>query len=99
METNLVAFLTTLSTGGAAALVAALFSYLSEQFPAFGKQPPAAKLAEHVGLSGGLGLGAWYLLTYQPALLAQLQPGFAVIVLSVAPILINQAWHKLVNKA
>lgn len=99
MDTNLVAFLTTLSTGGAAAIIAALFSYLSEKFPAFGKQHPTAKLAEHIGLSGAVGLGAWYLLTYQPALLSQLQPAFSVLVLSVAPILVNQAWHKLVNKA
>lgn len=99
LDTNLQSLLTTLATGGSAALVAVFLSWLAEQWPAFKLQSSTLKFLEQVVLSGALGLGAWYLLTYQPALLAQLQPAFTAIALSVAPILAGQLWHSKVNKA
>ena len=97
METNLTALIQTLATGGAAALIAVLFSWLAEQWPAFGAQSAASKLVEQVAASAALGLGAWYLVTYQPALLVTLQPVFGALVLAIAPVLANQLWHRKIN--
>jgi len=87
-----------LATGGAAAVVAVLFSWLSEQIPAFGTQKPLAKFIEQLVVSGGLGLGAWYLITYQPDLITKLAPIFGALVLAVAPLLANQVWHAVTKK-
>lgn len=96
--TDLNQVLKDLSTGGAAILVALLFSWLAEHWPAFGAQPSIVKFAEQIALSGGLGVGAWYLITYQPDLVTALAPVFSVLVLSLAPIFVNQLWHATVNK-
>jgi len=88
-----------LATGGAAALVAVLFSWLGSQWPAFNAQKPVAKWLEQVGASAVLGIGAFYLVTYQSTLITQLEPWFVALALAVGPLLLNQAWHALVNKS
>lgn len=98
LPTDLNKVLQDLSTGGAAILVAVIFSWLAEQWPAFGAQPPMVKFAEQAAASGGLGVGSWYLITYQPELVTQLAPIFAILVMSLAPVILNQVWHAVTKK-
>lgn len=90
---DLAAVLAYLAAGGAAAIVAAALSWLAERLPAFGDLPPLTKWMIQVGASAALGLGAWYLVTYQPALIEQMAPVFRALVLAVTPVLANQLWH------
>jgi len=82
-----------LATGGAAVVAAIVLSWLSSKVPAFAAMEPTAKWGIQVGLSAALGLGAWYLVTYQPALIAQLADVFKALILAVLPAFANQIWH------
>lgn len=98
LPTDLNQVLIYLSTGGAAVVAVVVVSWLGEQLPAFGALPPLFKFLIQAVLSAGLGLGAWYLLTYQPALVAQLAPIFAALVAALGPIIVNQIFHFAVNR-
>lgn len=82
-----------LATGGAAVVAAVVVSWLSARIPQFGALDGNVKWSAQVGLSALLGLGAYYLITYQPALITQLAPVFKVLVLAVAPAIGNQLWY------
>lgn len=98
MPKDLFSVIQDLATGGAAAIIAVLFSWLTEQFPQFGAQKPLAKFSEQLAASAGLGVGAWYLITYQPDLITKLAPLFGALVLAVGPLLANQIWHAVTKK-
>ena len=91
--TNLAGVADYLATGGAAVVAAIVLSYLSSKVPAFAALDSTVKWAVQVGLSAALGLGAWYLVTYQPALIAQLSDVFKALILAVLPAFANQIWH------
>ena len=91
--TDLPSVVDYLATGGAAIVAAALVSWLAERIPQFGALAGSVKWSVQIGLSAGLGVGAWYLINYQPALIAQLAPVFKAVVLAVGPVIANQLWH------
>lgn len=91
--TDLPSVVDYLATGGAAIVAAVVVSWLAEKLPAFKAWSATAKWAAQVGLSALLGVGAWYLINYQPELLKQLAPIFKAVVLAVAPAIVNQIWH------
>lgn len=91
--TNLAGVADYLATGGAAVVAAIVLSWLSGKVPAFATLDSTVKWAVQVGLSAALGLGAWYLVTYQPALIAQLADVFKALILAVLPAFANQIWH------
>ncbi len=91
--TNLAGVADYLATGGAAVVAAIVLSYLSSKLPAFAALDGTVKWGIQVGLSAALGLGAWYLVTYQPALITQLADVFKALILAVLPAFANQIWH------
>ena len=91
--TNLAGVADYLATGGAAVVAAIVLSWISSKVPAFAALDSTVKWAVQVGLSAALGLGAWYLVTYQPALIAQLSDVFKALILAVLPAFANQIWH------
>lgn len=91
--TNLAGVADYLATGGAAVVAAIVLSWISSKVPAFAALDATVKWAVQVGLSAALGLGAWYLVTYQPALIAQLADVFKALILAVLPAFANQIWH------
>ena len=97
LPTDLNQVLNFLSTGGAAVVAAVAVSWLAERLPAFGALPALAKFGIQAALSVGLGAGAWYLLTYRPDLVTVLTPIFAILVLSLGPLIVNQVYHAAVN--
>ena len=97
LPTDLNQVLNFLSTGGAAVVAAVVVSWLAEKLPAFGSLPALAKFGIQAALSVGLGAGAWYLLTYRPDLVVTLTPIFAILVLSLGPLIVNQVYHAVVN--
>ena len=95
-STDLKEGLAFLSTGGSAAIVTFLASYLAENWKWFQAQKPEIKKALSVGASIAIGLGAWAIVTYvPPEVLNSLQAPFQVAALSVITLLGGQAWHKL----
>lgn len=91
--TDLPAVVDYLATGGAAIVAAVVVSWLAEKWAAFGALSASIKWLAQVGLSAALGLGAWYLINYQPELITQLAPVFKALVLAIAPAIANQIWH------
>lgn len=91
--TNLAGVADYLATGGAAVVAAIVLSWISSKVPAFAALDATVKWAIQVGLSAALGLGAWYLVTYHPALIAQLADVFKALILAVLPAFANQIWH------
>lgn len=88
-----------LISGGSVALAAAFCSWLAENVPAYQALVPGAKQAVMVAVCLVLSLGAWAVQTYvPPAVLAQLAAPFGIAAATVAALLVNQAWHALVNK-
>ncbi len=89
-----------LASGGAVALGAAFVSWASENWPWFQQQSAGVKQLFMVGVCLALSLGAWAVQTYVPAAtLAQLAAPFGIAAATVAALLVNQAWHQLVNRA
>lgn len=91
--TDLPSVVDYLATGGAAIVAAVVVSWLAEKLAAFGALSASIKWLAQVGLSAALGLGAWYLINYQPELIKQLAPVFKALVLAIAPAIANQIWH------
>lgn len=95
---EIVPALTYLSTGGAAVVAAMLVSWIAEHVPQFGALKPEMKMAIQLWASAVLGVGAYYLLNFQPALVNQLAPWFGAFIGAVGPVMANKAWHETVNK-
>lgn len=96
--TDLASVIQYLLLGGAAIVVGAILSWGSEHVPGFAALDPAVKWVINVGGSIALGVLALWL-SGQPALIAQLQPYFQVIVLCGGVALANQAFHFSINRA
>lgn len=71
-----------LVAGGSAIVVAALFSYLAENFEFWHKIPKTGKLVLSLVLSAGIGVGAYYLLSL-PEVITIVQPYWALFVTMV----------------
>ncbi len=89
-----------LISGGSVALAAAFCSWLAENVPQYQALTAGAKQIVMVVVCLALSLGAWAIQTYvPPAVLAQLAAPFGIAAATIAALLVNQAWHQLVNKA
>lgn len=91
--TDFGAVLNYLMTGGAAIVAAIVVSFLAERWAGWAQLSATVKAGIQALISVGLGVFAFYILTYQPQFVEQAQPVFRVIVLSLFPLIGNQLWH------